>query len=111
MKSSTRDISKLPGKLTKGILFHQDNAPAYKSVVAMAAVRDCDFKLIDHPPDFAPSDYFLFPNMKLTLGWTSYEVISAVEDVFKDQDESLYTRAVRLLQHGWKKYVGCRGDC
>ena len=33
----------------------------------MAAVHDCCFELVDHPPyspDFAPSDYFLFPNMK-----------------------------------------------
>ena len=44
-----------------------DNAPAHKSVVAMAAVRDCSFELVDHPPyspDLAPSDYFLFPNME-----------------------------------------------
>ena len=31
------------GKLTKGVLFHQDNAPAHKSMVAMAAVCDCGF--------------------------------------------------------------------
>ena len=52
--------------MTKGVLFHQDNAPVHKPVVAMAAVRDCGFKLVDHPPcsrDLAPSDYFLFPNM------------------------------------------------
>ena len=32
----------------------------------MAAVRDCCFDLVDHPPyspDLAPSDYYLFPNM------------------------------------------------
>ena len=39
-----------PGKLMKGVLFHQDNATAHKSVVAMAAVHDCDFELVDHPP-------------------------------------------------------------
>ena len=33
----------------KEVLFHQDNAPAYKLVVAMAAVRDCRFKLVIHP--------------------------------------------------------------
>ena len=56
-----------PGKLTKGVLFHQDNAPAPKSVVAMAAVRDCGSELVDRPPyspDLGPTDYFLFPNMK-----------------------------------------------
>ena len=34
----------------KGVLFHHDNAPAHKSVVAMAAVHDCGFELVDHPP-------------------------------------------------------------
>ena len=34
----------------KGVLFYQDNAHAHKSVVAMAAVRDCGFELVDHPP-------------------------------------------------------------
>ena len=57
-----------PGKLTKGAPFHQDNAPAQKSVVAMAAVCDCGLEQVDHPPyyslDLAPSDNFLFPNIK-----------------------------------------------
>ena len=30
----------------KEVLFHQDNSPAHKSVVAMAAVHDCDFELL-----------------------------------------------------------------
>ena len=53
----------------KGVLFHQDNAHAHKFVIAMAAVHDCGFELVDHPPnspDLAPSDYFLAPNMKNT---------------------------------------------
>ena len=44
--------SKRPGKLTKSVLLHQDNARAHKSLVAMSAVRDCGFELIDHPPYF-----------------------------------------------------------
>ena len=66
--------SKRPGKLKKGVLFHRNNAPAYKSVVAMGVVRDCGFELFDYPPyspDLIPlpSDYFAFPNMKKTLSW------------------------------------------
>ena len=44
----------------KGVPFHQDNAPADKSVAAVADVCDCGFELVDHPPyslDLAPSDY------------------------------------------------------
>ena len=61
---------KRPGKLTKGVLLHQDNTPAHKSLVAMSAVHDCGFELIDHlpySPDLAPMDYFLFPNLKKYL--------------------------------------------
>ena len=55
------------GKLTKGVLFHQDIAPVHKPVIAMAAIHDCGFKLIEHPPyspDLAPSDFHLFPKLK-----------------------------------------------
>ena len=71
----------------------------------MAAVHDCGFELVDHPPyspDLAPSDYFLFPNMKKHLAVKQYrtddEVISAVEDFFKDQNESFYTTGIQALQ-------------
>ena len=40
----------MAGKLTKLILFHQDNAPARKPVVAMAAVLYCGFEPVDRPP-------------------------------------------------------------
>ena len=77
--------SKRPGKLTKGVLLHQDNAPAHKSLVAMSAVQDCGFELIDHPPyspDLPPSNYFLFPNLKKHLAGKWYksddDVISTV---------------------------------
>ena len=87
LKQLRKEIkAKRPGKLTKGVLFHQDNALAHKSVIAMASLHDCFFKLLDHPPyspDLAPSDYFLFPNMKKHLAGRHYksdeEVIAAVE--------------------------------
>uniref|UniRef100_A0A3Q0RMV0 Tc1-like transposase DDE domain-containing protein n=1 Tax=Amphilophus citrinellus TaxID=61819 RepID=A0A3Q0RMV0_AMPCI len=109
--------SKRHGKLTKGVLFHQDNAPPHKSMVAMAAVRNCSFELVDHPPyspNLAPSDYFLFPSMKKHLAGKQYqtddEVISAVEDFFEGQDERLYTTGIQALQQRWKKRVDRRGD-
>ena len=98
MISSTRDISKQPGKLTNGVLFHQDNAPAHKSVVAMAAVHDCGFELVDlliwhhlfsvsqHEKHLAGKQYR-----------TGDEVISAGEDFFEDQDESFYTTGIQAL--------------
>ena len=40
-------------KTDEGVLFHQDNAPTHKSVVAVAAVHDCGFQLVDYPPHSA----------------------------------------------------------
>ena len=103
-------------KTDEWVLFHQDNAPAHKSVVAMAAVHYCGFELADHPPyssDLAPSDYFLFPNIKKHLAGKQYrtndEVISAVEDFFEDQDESFHTTGIHALQHRWEKYTWTTG--
>ena len=60
-----------------------------KYVIAMAAVHDCGFELVGHPPysDLALSDYFLFPNLKKPhLAGKQYrtddELISAVEDLY-----------------------------
>ena len=78
---------KRPGKLTRGILFHQDNAQAHTSVVAMATIHDCGFELVPYPPyspDLAPSDFHLFPQMKKALAGLHFasddDVIAAVEE-------------------------------
>lgn len=85
----------------KGVLFHQDNASAHKSVVAMTAVRDCGFELVNHlpySPDLATSDYFLFLYMVKHLPEKHYgtddEVISALEDFYEHQDENFYTTGI-----------------
>ena len=53
--------SKRPGKLTKGDLFHQENAPAHKSVVDQADVRNCGF--CDHLTFSVPQ------HEKRAFGW------------------------------------------
>lgn len=63
---------KCPGKLTKGDMFQQENAPTHKSVVAMVAVRDCGFELVDHPITFSwlgTTTLFSIPKHEKTLGW------------------------------------------
>ena len=55
------------GKLSKGVLLQQDNARVHTCKVAMDAVEWNGYELIQHPaysPDQAPSDFFLFPNLK-----------------------------------------------
>jgi histone-lysine N-methyltransferase SETMAR len=61
---------KRPGLQKKKIIFHQYNAPAHKGFLAMGKLRDLHCKLLEHPPyspHLAPSDFFLFPKLKLFL--------------------------------------------
>lgn len=56
-------VQKRRGKLARGVLFLQDNAPVHTAQVARAALKFTGFTEIYHPPyspDLAPSDFFLF---------------------------------------------------
>ena len=53
--------------MKRGVLLHQDNSPANKSVVAMFIMHDYGIELIGHlpySPNLASPGYFLFSNMK-----------------------------------------------
>ena len=59
----------------------------------MDAVEWNGYKLILHPaysPDLAPSDYFLFPNLKKDIRGRHFqskeEVVGAVEEWVRDKD-------------------------
>jgi histone-lysine N-methyltransferase SETMAR len=69
----------------KKVTFHQDNAPAHKSILEMGKLRDLHYELLEHPPcspDLAPSDLYLFPKLKLFLAGKHFssnqEAIAAV---------------------------------
>lgn len=73
--------TKRPHLVKKEVLLHQDNAP----IIAMVKINELKFELLPHvpfSPDVAPSNYFLFPNLKKWLGGQIFsndeEVISAV---------------------------------
>ena len=50
---------KLRGKVTKGVLFLHDNAPAHRAVATQKKLAYLGFYCLNHPPyspDLAPSD-------------------------------------------------------
>ena len=62
------------GILSAGVLLLHDNAPAHKSRTSRAAIRKCGFVELNHPPyipDLAPSEYFLFRNLKKMSAWAT----------------------------------------
>ena len=114
-----REIIKIKrhGKLTKGVLFHQDNTPVHKSVIATAAIHDCGFKLIEHPPyspDLAPSDFHLFSKLKTAISGTHFQsdddVIRAVDDFLNRQEKDFLKSGIEALKHRWQKCIDTERD-
>ena len=56
---------KMPGKVasTRDACLHHEHLPVHTPTTAMAAIRKCRFKLLDHLPyftDLTPSDFHVF---------------------------------------------------
>jgi hypothetical protein len=54
-------------KVTKGVLFLHDNAPAHRALATQKKLVYLVFQSLDHPPyspDLAPTVYHLFPGLK-----------------------------------------------
>jgi [histone H3]-lysine36 N-dimethyltransferase SETMAR len=105
------------GMLRRGVLLHQDNAPPHKAHVAMAAIHNAGFELVDHPPyspDLAPSDFHLFPKLKEKIRGRKFgddnEVMEAVEDFFWEQDKVFYETGIKALEHRCTKCIAVQGD-
>lgn len=105
------------GKLAKVVLFHQDNAPAHKSRVALAAIKEAGFELMEHPPyspDLAPSDFYLFPRLKEHLRGQKFEdddaVVASVHDFLRDQEEDFFRKGILGLEKRYTKCINLKGD-
>ena len=62
-----KDILKGRGKVTNGVVFLHDIAPAHRPLATQKKLTYLSFQCFDHPPyspDLAPSDYHLFPGLQ-----------------------------------------------
>ena len=85
--------------------------------IAMDAVESNEYELIPHPtysPDLAPSDYFLFPNLKKDIRgrhfWSNEEVVAAVEEWVRDKDPGFFSSGLMALEHRWSKCIILEGN-
>jgi len=74
------------GKVTKGVLFFHDNAPAHRALATQRKLAYLGIQCLDQPPyspDLAPSDYHLFPGLKKQLKCRHFssdaEIVAAAE--------------------------------
>jgi hypothetical protein len=77
----------------------------------MGKLRELHYELLEHPPyspDFAPSDFFLFPKLKLFFAGQHFSLNQ--EGYFADHMENHYRNGLMALGHHWKKCVSRKGD-
>ncbi|KAL0828929.1 hypothetical protein ABMA28_003828 [Loxostege sticticalis] len=105
------------GKLSRGVLLLHDNAPVHTSGVSKAAVKECGFTEIEHPPyspDLAPSDYYLFTKLKSDLRGKKFntddEVKSAVLAHFEGKNSEYFLKGIEMLVRRCEKCIQIKGD-
>ena len=105
------------GKLSKGVLLQQDNATVHTCKVAMDAVERNGYELIPNPaysPDLAPSDFFLFPNLKKNIHGLHFrsdeEFVMAVEKWVNGKDSDIFSSGLMALEHRWSKCITLEGN-
>ena len=88
---------KRQGKLYKGVLLQQDNARVHTCKDAMDAEERNGYELMPHPaysPDRAPSDFFIFLNLKKGICGLHFrsdeEVVTAVEEWVNGKDPDFF---------------------
>ena len=104
------------GKLSKGILLQQDNARVHTCKVAMDAVERDGYELIPQPaysPDLAPSDFFLFSDLKKDIRGYHFrsdeEVVMAVEEWVSGKDPDFFS-GLMALEHLWSECITLEGN-
>jgi hypothetical protein len=82
----------------------------------MGKLRDLHYELLEHPlcsPDLAPSDFCLFPKLKLFLAdqrfSSNQEAIAAVGRYFADLTKNHYRDGIMALEHRWNKCISLKG--
>ena len=105
------------GKLSKGVLLQQDNSRVPTCKVVLDAVERNGYELIPHPaysPDLAPSDFFLFPNLKKDIRGlhlrSDEEVVTAVEEWVNGKNPDFFSSGLMALEHRWSKCITLEGN-
>ncbi|GFU02016.1 putative DD34D transposase [Nephila pilipes] len=83
----------------------------------MAKIHELGFELLPPPPyspDLAPSDYFLFSDLKRMLAGKKFssneEVIAETEAYFEAKDKSYYKNGIEKLEGRYNQCITLEGN-
>jgi len=104
------------GKVTNGVLFLHDNAPAHRALPTQKKLPYLGFQCLHHPPnspDLAPSDFHLFPGLRKQLKSrhisSEAEDIDAAESWLDGQISEFFLSGLQKLHPRSKKRIEFRG--
>ena len=105
------------GKVTKVVLFLDDNAPAHWAHATQKKLVYLGSQRLDHwpySPDLASSDYHLFPGLKKQLKGRHFssdaEVNASAETLLDGQPSELFLSGLQKLEQRAKKCIEVRGE-
>ena len=96
---------------------HHDNAPSHTSLVVQQFLAEKSIPVITQPlysPDLAPSDFYLFPALKMGLKGTRFATMEDIEwnaaaELQKIAKEA-FRRCFQQWQDQWSKCVFAQGS-
>ncbi|UYV61265.1 PRODH, partial [Cordylochernes scorpioides] len=108
---------KRPGLLSRKVLLLLDNARPHAARTIQTLLENFKWEIFTHPPyspDLAPSDFHLFPALKLHLGGKHFanddEVQAEANHWLRRQDTAWYNSGIKKLIQRYQKCLDRNGD-
>jgi histone-lysine N-methyltransferase SETMAR len=87
-------------------LLHHDNAPAYTTLSIRQFLAEHPIPTIpQHPcsPDLSPPDFFLFPNLKITLKGRRFQTVEDIITNVMNDLKAIPQRSFKQRFRKWKR--------
>ena len=97
-------------------LLHHDNVPAHAAILTLRFLTDNNNTVVPHPPyspDLAPSDFFLFPKLKMKLKGRIFQtekIQTESQAVLNPLWENDFQEYFKNWQHHWDRCQASEGD-
>ena len=98
-------------------MLRRDNSPAHASLLIRINLAKDQASVVPHPPyspDLAPTNFFLFPKLKITLKGRRFEIIEEIRGnairELRAITESAFQEAFQQWKKRWERYIASRGD-
>lgn len=97
--------AKIPARKRRKVQFLQDNCPSHKAKISLERIAQLGWTLLKHPPyspDLAPSDYYLFRNLKNDILKNKFthaeDVETQISDYFASKSSAWYFRGFDMFK-------------